>query len=221
MAVETAVQPAHKSELFRHALMLRFALINALGFVLVAAAYFQDWLGGLFSEEVRVPAAVIIAVFIYGLILSGIKIRQTMLALDDVREGTFGPQSRARHYLETADFSDPDNRIVQINLLRMRLSHKISAVKQIANMLVFLGLIGTVIGFIVALSGIDAKSATDTDNIAGMIGKLIAGISVALYTTLLGAVLNLWLTINYRLLATGTVNLLGAIVELGEARARR
>ncbi|MGI9524690.1 MAG: MotA/TolQ/ExbB proton channel family protein, partial [Hyphomicrobiaceae bacterium] len=90
--------------------------------------------------------------------------------------------------------------------------------KQIANILVFLGLIGTVVGFIIALSGIDAKSATDTSNIAGMIGRLISGMSIALYTTLLGAVLNLWLTVNYRMLATGTVNLLGAIVEIGESK---
>ena len=102
----------------------------------------------------------------------------------------------------------------------MRLTHKISIVRQIANILVFLGLIGTVIGFIIALSGIDAKSAADTSNIAGMIGTLISGMSVALYTTLLGAVLNLWLTVNYRMLATGTVNLLGAIVELGESNRR-
>ncbi len=221
MSVGTLDPIEVRGGLFRHALLLRFVLVNAAGFALTAAAYFQGWLDGLFAPEVRIAAAIICVVFIYGLMLAGIKIRQTALALDDVRSGTYGSGSRAQHYLETTDFSDPDTRVVQMNLLRMRLAHKISAVKHIANVLVFLGLIGTVIGFIVALSGIDAKSATDTSNIAGMIGRLIAGMSVALYTTLLGAVLNLWLTMNYRLLATGTVNLLGAIVELGEGKARR
>ena len=200
-----------------HVLLMRFGLINAVGFALVIAAYFQGWLDGLFAENVWIAALIIITVFLYGLGLCAPKIWQTTSALDDVKSGQFGAGSRVHDYLETADFLDQDNRMIQINLLRMRLTHKISIVRQVANILVFLGLIGTVIGFIAALSGIDAKSAADTSNIAGMIGRLISGMSVALYTTLLGAMLNLWLTINYRMLATGTVNLLGAIVEQGEA----
>ena len=211
---------AHEGQRHSHVLIMRFALLNAAGFALVAAAYFQSWLDGLFDVNVRVAALIIVAVFAYGLAICALKIWQTTAALNDVRNGSFGPTSRARHYLETADFANVESRMVQINLLRLRLSHKISVVKQVANILVFLGLIGTVIGFIIALSGIDAKSAADTANIAGMIGTLISGMSVALYTTLLGAVLNLWLTVNYRLLATGTVNLLGAIVEHGEAHGR-
>ena len=202
----------------QHVLLMRFALLNAVGFALCIAAYFQRWLDGLFVANVRLAALIIVAVFIYGLVLCAIKIWQTTQALDEIRGGTFGPTSRAKRYLETADFGDVESRTVQINLLRLRLTHKISAVRQIANILVFLGLIGTVIGFIVALSGVDAKSAADTTHVARMIGTLISGMSVALYTTLLGAVLNLWLSVNYRILATGTVNLLGAIIELGEAR---
>ena len=201
----------------RHVLLMRFSLINAVGFAHVIVAYFQGWLDGLFAENVWIAALIIIIVFLYGLGLCALKIWQTTSALDDVKSGQFSAGSRAHNYLETVDLSDQDNRMIQINLLRMRLTHKISIVRQVANILVFLGLIGTVIGFIVALTGIDAKSAADTSNIAGMIGRLISGMSIALYTTLLGAMLNLWLTINYRMLATGTVNLLGAIVEKGGA----
>ena len=204
-------------ERHRHVLLMRFVLLNVAGAAICVAAYFQGWLNGLFQDNVWIASCIITAVFLYGLALCGLKVWQTMMALDAVRAGSFGPESRVHHYLETADFRDADNRMIQINLLRMRLTHKISVVRQIANILVFLGLIGTVIGFIVALSGVDAKSAADANNVAAMIGTLISGMSVALYTTLLGAVLNLWLTINYRLLATGTVNLLGAIVERGEA----
>lgn len=208
---------------FRQVLMLRFILVNAAGAALSLAAYAQGWLVGLFAPQTWAATAVIAAVFVYGLAVSAIKVWQTSGALDDVRAGTFGAGTRAGRYLEYVDISDQDNRLVQINLLRLRLGHKISLVRQIANTLVFLGLIGTVIGFIIALSGVDPKAAGDANNIASMVGTLIAGMSVALYTTLLGAVLNLWLTINYRMLATGTINLLGAIVELGEAHrhARR
>jgi hypothetical protein len=49
-----------------------------------------------------------------------------------------------------------------------------------------------------------------------MVSTLISGMSVALSTTLAGAILNVWLMVNYRILESGTLRLLTAIVELGE-----
>jgi predicted metal-binding membrane protein len=56
-------------------------------------------------------------------------------------------------------------------------------------------------------------------SIAPMVTKLIEGMSVALYTTLVGGVLNIWLSINYNMLCTGTVNLITEITALGERHA--
>ncbi|MBT6442551.1 MAG: hypothetical protein HOK61_09020 [Alphaproteobacteria bacterium] len=98
---------------------------------------------------------------------------------------------------------------------------RIGIVRHIANTLVFLGLIGTVLGFIIALSGVDPDLASDVKSVGPMVSTLINGMSVALYTTLVGAVFNIWLMINYRLLASGTINLITAVVELGETYARR
>jgi biopolymer transport protein ExbB/TolQ len=85
---------------------------------------------------------------------------------------------------------------------------------------VFLGLIGTVIGFIIALSGVNAEAAADVSSIGPMVTTLISGMSIALYTTLVGAILNIWLMINYRLLEGGTVTLATKIIELGESHAQ-
>ena len=43
--------------------------------------------------------------------------------------------------------------------------------------------------------------------------------SVALNTTLVGATLYLWLTVNYRVLTSGTVSLIAEVVYTGERRA--
>ncbi|NQU71862.1 MAG: MotA/TolQ/ExbB proton channel family protein [Rhodospirillales bacterium] len=102
--------------------------------------------------------------------------------------------------------------------MRLRLSHRISVVRHIANSLVLLGLIGTVVGFIIALSGVDPQKAADVASISPMVSTLIRGMSTALYTTLVGGVLNLWLTVNYQHLATGTVKLITAMHELGAQR---
>ncbi|MCH8926481.1 MAG: MotA/TolQ/ExbB proton channel family protein, partial [Proteobacteria bacterium] len=80
--------------------------------------------------------------------------------------------------------------------------------------------IGTVIGFIIALSGVDPAATTDVDNVAAMVSTLVNGMAVALYTTLVGAVLYVWLIIDYRILATGTVHLITATIELEETGGR-
>ena len=59
--------------------------------------------------------------------------------------------------------------------------------------LVMLGLIGTVAGFIVALSGVDPATVGDVSRIGPMVASLIAGMHIALYTTLVGSICALWL----------------------------
>ena len=55
---------------------------------------------------------------------------------------------------------------------------------------------------------------------AALVATLIQGMSVALYTTLAGAVANLWLMVNYRLVTSTAVRLLADLVSIGEADAR-
>ena len=48
-----------------------------------------------------------------------------------------------------------------------------------------------VIGFIIALSGVTAEEAGDVSSVRPMVSTLISGMSVALYTTQVGALLGL------------------------------
>ena len=82
-----------------------------------------------------------------------------------------------------------------------------------ANSLVIIGLIGTVVGFIIALSGVDPSIVSDVNAIGPMVSTLITGMSVALYTTLVGAVFSLWLSLNYHFLAKGMIALVASILE--------
>jgi hypothetical protein len=67
------------------------------------------------------------------------------------------------------------------------------AVEWLAQRCFQLGLIGTVLGFIIALSGVDPEQAQNLAATKAMVATLIIGMSTALYTTLLGAPANLWL----------------------------
>jgi hypothetical protein len=158
----------------------------------------------------------IAGVFAFGIVACAAKLWRVSTELNDLREGRPAPRSRAAAYLERAAGLGPESRGMLVELLRLRLAAWISVVRHTANALVFLGLIGTVVGFIIALSGVDPGASGDVERIAPMVATLVEGMSVALYTTLAGGVLHLWLMINHRMLATGTMRLYSAIVERGE-----
>ena len=197
---------------------MRFALVNIVAFALAGAAWLQGWLAGLFEPMTAILSGIIFVVFLYGLALCGLQVWNTSVAINDMKAGGKAASAQAARHMADARTKDAESRAIQINMLRLKLSHRIQVVRLIANMLVFLGLIGTVIGFIIALSGVNAQAVSQADSVATMVSTLIQGMSVALYTTLLGAVLNVWLNINYRILSTGTVNLISDIVAFGERR---
>ncbi len=205
--------------LYRYLLVVRFALVNLVGAALLFAAYMQGWLDGFFVERLRELSGGIFLVFFYGLVLCGVRVWRNSVELNEVKTGAPNPESRAGRYLSQTPGASPESRFLQASALRLKLTNRIVVVRHIANALVFLGLIGTVIGFIIALSGVDPESASKVEKVAAMVATLIGGMSVALYTTLIGAVLYIWLIVVYRILVTGTVDLITTTIELGEARA--
>lgn len=206
--------------MYRYLLLVRFGLFNLVALSLLAGAYLQGWLDGIVSAELAELSGLIAALFAYGWAFCAARVWRTSRELNDLQAGTPAPGSLAGGYLAGIGATDAAGREVLQGVLRLKLTHRISVVRHVANALVFLGLIGTVIGFIIALSGVDPARATDAELVGGMVSTLISGMSVALNTTLVGAVLYVWLIVNHRLLAGGTVDLLTAALEHGEtARA--
>ena len=204
----------------RHVLLLRCAVINLVAFALLGAAYVQGYVDQIIAADQTYLCAVIFAVFLAGLVLAFRKVADTSRELDHVRD--FNPlvRSCAARYLAKTHGRGGDGRAMAAADLRLKRAHDIAVVRHIANSLVLIGLIGTVLGFIIALSGVDPERASDVTSISPMVATLIDGMSVALYTTLVGSVLHIWLMVNYHMLATGTVELVTAVAELGERHAR-
>ena len=163
---------------------------------------------------------VIFLVFMVGLGLCAFKVWQTSDELNSMRDFESGADSAAARYMAPMVGGDADSRANLVGALRMKIAHRTAVVRHIANSLVLLGLIGTVVGFIIALGGVDPQHASDVKAIAPMVSTLIQGMSTALYTTLVGSVLNVWLMANHQILAGGTVKLITALVELAEVHAR-
>lgn len=205
---------------YRYVLLMRFALLNLFGFGLLAAAHVQGLVSKALTADQTYLCVVICLVFLAGLVLCARKVMQTSRELNSVRCYAGEPDSPAAKYLAPMRGMDADSRSNLAGALRMKIAHRTAVVRHIANSLVLLGLIGTVLGFIIALSGVDPEQAGDVSAITPMVSTLIQGMSTALYTTLVGAVLNVWLMANHQVLAGGTVKLITALVELAETNAR-
>ena len=63
-----------------------------------------------------------------------------------------------------------------------------------------LGLLGTVVGFIFMASRIGSMPSFDVDQIQALLTQMTAGMAIALYTTLVGLIANLWLGLQLLLL---------------------
>lgn len=74
-------------------------------------------------------------------------------------------------------------------------------VQWIATHVVRIGLLGTVVGLIIAFSAAATGGSTSPEEIKPMITAVVSGMYVSLYATLLGIGVNLWLKINLKLLA--------------------
>jgi hypothetical protein len=80
--------------------------------------------------------------------------------------------------------------------IKLDLSTKFQVLSYEGTVLVALGIIGTVIGMIHAFSGVNAETAGDITQVGAMVGRLIEGMGIALWTTLVGAIMNIWAHAN-------------------------
>lgn len=79
---------------------------------------------------------------------------------------------------------------------------KLRGIKLAADTMSMLGIIGTVVGFIVAFSVADPTAiiGTDIGSMAATVLGMVKGMSIALYTTLTGAILGVWTTWNHAMI---------------------
>lgn len=203
----------------RYVLILRFALVNCVGATALVVAWSEGLVTSLLAADASHLCLLIFAVFVAGTAICAQKIWRCGRELNLAKE--FDPEipSRAQRYVADTRGRDSGARAILASSLKFKLVHRIAVVRQISSTLVLLGLIGTVIGFIMALGGVDPQKATDVNAVGPMVARLVEGLSVKLYATLVGGVLNIWLNVNYHMLASATVNLVSEIVALGERHA--
>ena len=201
---------------YRYLLLLRYSLVNAVGLVFILVVYSQGYLNKAIKSDVTNVVVLIIFIFLIGLMLASLKAFWISRELNHAYSLQKKEKSLLNDFIKKSKKLDASSRSNLISSTRINISVKISNIKFIANILVILGLIGTVIGFIIALSGVDGSVSSNPDEVGKMVASLVQGMSVALYTTLAGSILSVWLNICYQILSNGANRLISRIIEVGE-----
>ena len=86
----------------------------------------------------------------------------------------------------------------------------------LADLMIRLGLLGTVIGFIFMLASVAQVSSVDIHALQQLLTNMSGGMRIALYTTLTGLGAGILLGFQYRLLDQAVDRLMAEIIELSE-----
>jgi hypothetical protein len=214
-----AVRPITEVDRYRYLLLLRFFLINLTGFGLLFAAWMQGWIAQILAADDTHICKLIFCLFLVGLAWSGQKVWLLSRELNALQAGPGSGPSKVADFMRAIAGRGGHTRAALAATLRLKLAHRIAPIRQIASMLVLLGLIGTIIGFVIALSGVNQEAVSDPSAIGPMVATLLHGMAMALFKTLVGSVLNLWLMVDYRLLEGGAVHVIAHAIEEGERHA--
>jgi len=88
-------------------------------------------------------------------------------------------------------------------------------------MMLKLGLLGTVIGFIFMLGSVTAVDSVDVKTLQTLLTSMSDGMRIALYTTLAGLSAGMLLGFQYQLLDRTADRLLALIIEISEVHLPR
>ena len=188
-------------------LFLRWLALNITGAAILLTFHLHGMVAPVFLADTSYICFVIALLFVYGMALCGWRVWKTSRELNHVRNGDGG---KIRDF---AALSRGVDRESVKEAFEIKLMARIGFVRYISSSLVMLGLLGTVIGFIMVLTQIPANAVGDASQVGKLVSTLTSGMGVALYTTLVGAITNLWLNANYTILRTGVINLIAAILE--------
>jgi hypothetical protein len=161
-------------------LIYRFVLVNALFFALTASVWWNGYLAPVFQTDLSHVTFAIAALFAIGWLGTA---REIVIASRQLNFAKSGPQP--------AGEPERDKDLAKVEWLT-----------SVSEWLVGLGLIGTVIGFIIALSSVDQSALLQSSGAQSAVTTLMAGMRTALNTTVLGASLAIWHEVNQRMLRT-------------------
>ena len=188
-------------------LFYRFIIFNILVLVGLAAVGQQGWLAAFVENDKSHISLAIIVIFLGSWIYQGYKAKVISKKINAFKVAVASKGTKGATWLD--QYTDSIHPISILKILRDKDLTKIEWMFAIAKWLVVIGLIGTVVGFIIGLSGVSQSELSGEQDIEGIknsIVTIITGMHVALYTTLAGAVAGLIIEVNAKMIHIALYN---------------
>lgn len=161
----------------RYECLIQTVFFNLTGFLLLGWAWANGWIQYAIESDPTMISLIIYGVWFVGILLMIYKSFNLDRMIWRMKQGNLS-------YEKTP------------HSLREHFTSKSKVFRDLAYTCAMLGLIGTVTGFIIAFFGISPEMLTNLDNMIQVVGQMLAGMSVAFFTTLTGSVAALWLEVQ-------------------------
>jgi biopolymer transport protein ExbB/TolQ len=130
--------------------------------------------------------------------------------------GLFADHIQALMQITTHSRSDRADQTTLLRVLASRLRHPVDTGNLLGDILVKLGLFGTIVGFVLMLSPIGGIDPENPASLRMALGTVSDGMAVAMYTTLSGLGAALLLRIQYQFLVKASTLLFESMVQFTE-----
>ena len=188
---------ASQEIIVKNILIYKLVLLNALAIAWLAITNYQTgWFNTLFYADTTRLNYATAGLFVLVWIGTMVKARELNIAFNNVT-GTHVYQ---------------DEWIGELRLKQMEW------IERAAGWMLFLGLIGTLYGLMMSLSGVNSGNFGSVDGIKQIAVQMVAGLRVEISTTIIGAMIALWTEVNVTVLKY-TADHVAAIEEEAIARS--
>ena len=172
-------------------LLYQWIILNTLGLALVFCAWNVGWLDSILVSDITYITEGIGVLFIITMIMSAYTTWQINRERNNIKQLKLEYQTRLNE-IGTSRATPGDLR----DALSTYLISRLSFFSLMSNTLVTAGIIGTVIGVIIAFGDIPPDLASNLSQVGMVIANLLTGMATAFYTTLMGGICALWVKFN-------------------------
>jgi biopolymer transport protein ExbB/TolQ len=216
-------------------LLMRFVIVNAIAGVAFFLVWRTGWVKNILTTDGTYICRIILVFFAGAVVVCSWKLfkmtRDLNIAREYIRllkkEGNIAAcekieqgNSRLALYLtEIKGLSAEDRYSLEADL-RENMAHKISGVGNNMTRLVTLGIIGTVIGMKLFITGFEITGHAADPNVRELLNAVLPGLNVAVSATLVGGIASFWLEWLFEILESGNGQLISALIKAGVYRAK-
>ena len=157
------------------------------------------FISGLFKDDISYISTLIVSIFIFYLFRGGYYLFKLRYAIDDVNQNDKNIENNIFIdilYEYRVSSAKNSNKKPFQEELKLKLYEIVDNGFFVSDTLLKLGIVGTVIGFIIMLSSLSTIDEMNLSKMNNLLLSMSSGMKVALYTTLSGLICSILLTIQ-------------------------